>query len=715
MPFSASFYQLQKEYADELAEFRKREDPQQTIGKVFVRIDSFTPSDIPIPQQPTRFDLFLNNGLNEVKAAGGGRLVPGQPTCVIGQEFELLQHKGLQFNLTLRVIKDAHLRPQTMQIPVPAVIPSPAGHFSTGSEPSPQGHKKEKLISRIFGSPKKQKHASSAPSVNQGVDRPSSPNPAASVMRTVTRPPEPILGYMNREGDLARAHVNFEQLAAQMLGQATTFHLPLRGVSNPPPSLSSALGQRRGMTAMGMLGTDLDSGFAEEELARNVSQPRGTLDVTMFFVPSVAGLKPLVPARLTECVQAMAMAREEKEVKWAGVLTQQGGDSGKTWRRRWIELRGRKLLCLNEITRKRVGEICLSSAVAVEESRDPLSTPSPVANLSDASRISPNLVNSSFASSRGGYSAVEEEDFYEVERSFRIRLRGGDVIRFFADTDQDKERWTEELRSVLASFSSPSLGGNGLTSTHTSTSTPTPTPTPDWARHTLSVLEQFQRGDVTLQTILAPPQRRPHMPSRAYTPASAEPCFEEEEGPKMPTFPKLPPLSQPLHLPQSSVPRSTSPQSGTLAAGTPPEGHSRTSANHEMNHAPSPGSYVSHSYAAASTHQTPMHGHPPHHPRPPSALPRPVSRIGREWGDTLHLDERTSSRSPSVLFAPTRRMARPQSMLEHSKSSTSLHGSTGQGAVLSSNASAIPRPTSILVNGDVGSRGRNLAGRSARG
>lgn len=482
--------------------------------------------------QPTRFDLFLNNGINEVKAAGGGRLVAGQPTAVIGQEFELLQHKGLQFNLTLRVIRDAHLQPQTMQIPVPAVIASPGSGSSFDpsvltSRAPPMSPKKDKLISRIFGSPKKSKHASSP-----SRDRSGSPSPP--VVRTVTRPPEPILAFINREGDLARAHVAFEQQAEPMLGQVARLNLPLVGVSDPPQSLSEAHNRRRGMS---MMGASLDP--TEDQFMRNLGQPRGTLQVSMFFVPSVPGLEPLVPARLSECVEAMDLARSETVTRYAGTLTQSGGDCGKTWRRRWVELRGGTLVCRNEVTRKEVARIALASAEAVEESGNPLSTPT----------LSPQ-------------SHSEEEDFYEVERSFRLRLRGSGTLRFFADTDEEKARWMHELRAVIVP------GGSTR-------------PAPEWARNTLDLLNSLHRGFLTLPDILCPPRRlrgveardRPETDSPvASPPLPPQPLEMQPQLPKValpPKRAKSPPLRTPASTPLKEEPGDTATPDRDMA-GLPP-------------------------------------------------------------------------------------------------------------------------------------------------
>lgn len=239
-----------------------------------------------MPLQPTRLEVMLNNGLEEVRASGKNQLFAGQDQTIMGQEFQLRQHKGLEFTLTLRVVKDAH-----------SYCGPPSGTTATPSQPgSPR--KKEKLLSRIFGSPKKTKAKPLEPA----------PVPAAKI------PPHEFRRFLNREGDLARAHVAFDSLADQMLGKVVTLNLPMVEVLDPSLSLSASL------NTWGAQGVDP---LPPPRLHR----ARGTLQVSMFFLPFIGG--PL-PSRLIECAEGMSLARREQK--------DATGSSCPEWARHTLEL-----------------------------------------------------------------------------------------------------------------------------------------------------------------------------------------------------------------------------------------------------------------------------------------------------------------------------------------------------------------------------------------
>ncbi|CEH11845.1 DNA mismatch repair protein-MLH2/PMS1/Pms2 family [Ceraceosorus bombacis] len=206
------------EYAKEMREYRASENPRKATGKVFVFIDGFMPApELPIPptHKPTRFHCILDNGLHVVKT-GGAMLKPpvgpgaGPTVSKIGQEFELIKHKNLEFSLTLVVERSSPHLAETLPAP-----PTP----STSDKKPPSLAKGFKgLLSSPFHSPRRGKSTVVAP--------PASP----------TR--EPILSYLARDGTLGRASIVFESVAEQSLGRCHVVEVPvLAGPQGPQRGL----------------------------------------------------------------------------------------------------------------------------------------------------------------------------------------------------------------------------------------------------------------------------------------------------------------------------------------------------------------------------------------------------------------------------------------------------------------------------------------------
>ncbi|PWN40987.1 hypothetical protein IE81DRAFT_325080 [Ceraceosorus guamensis] len=206
------------EYAKEMREYRASENPRKATGKVFVFIDGFMPApQLPIPpaHKPTRFHCILDNGLHVVKT-GDAMLKPpvgsgaGPTVSKIGQEFELIKHKNLEFSLTLVIERSSPHLAETLAAP-----PTP----STSDKKPPSLAKGFKgLLSSPFHSPRRGKSTVVAP--------PASP----------TR--EPILSYLARDGTLGRASIVFESVAEQSLGRCHVVEVPvLAGPQGPQRGL----------------------------------------------------------------------------------------------------------------------------------------------------------------------------------------------------------------------------------------------------------------------------------------------------------------------------------------------------------------------------------------------------------------------------------------------------------------------------------------------
>lgn len=381
------------EYADEMRAYRANENPKKAAGKVFVMVDSYHPANMPLPAVPTKFFCILDNGLHVVKTGLSNLSSAANP---IAQEFELIQHKNLEFSLTLFTQKEA------------APPPSPTKKEKTGSIT-------KSFVSRLLRSPKKEKPISS-----QQTER-----------------LDPLAAYTNREGAFGRVDLVFETVAAQSLGKCFTVDLPVRGVADPVSSISghSSVSSRR-----------------HADFSRNLSRTRGHLRLKLFYLPPMPSVpKKLMPENLKECVLGMDNAQWHLgEPRLSGILTQQGGDC-RTWRRRPVKAQGTSLICFNDVTKRPIVKIDLSKAKSIDENWDPYD-PSLIKN--DKTVEGGKMV--SRESMVNKFNADEEPDeSYHVPNSFRITFADGEVISFFADTDQERKQWVSAMKEMIDSKRPP--------------------------------------------------------------------------------------------------------------------------------------------------------------------------------------------------------------------------------------------------------------------
>ncbi|PWN21935.1 hypothetical protein BCV69DRAFT_242159, partial [Microstroma glucosiphilum] len=384
------------EYAEEMRAYRASENPKKAAGKVFVSVESFQPANLGVPfVATTRFFSILDNGLHVVKT-GMSTLRPGQGSVSsIKQEFELIQHKNLEFSLTLYVQRDAHLIQAAKSRQVSAAVATP-----------PASPTKKSFMSRLLRSPKKQ----------------------ASRADAAEKPAEPsLMSFLNQEGALGKVNIVFEKVASKCLGKALTLELPVYGVADPPSALSrNSVDSRSG-----------------SNLSRNVNSSRGTLKITLFYLPPMPSVpKQMLPQNMQECIKGMQYAKwHHGGERLSGTLTQQGGDCS-TWRRRPVKAQSSYLVCYNEITKRPTVKIDLSKAEKIEEAWDPYSS-------------DPVRKNGASTKTRSGavihkYNVTEESDeSCNVPRSFRITFADGERISFFADTDEEKVQWIEAMAEMI--------------------------------------------------------------------------------------------------------------------------------------------------------------------------------------------------------------------------------------------------------------------------
>ncbi|CAO1617406.1 unnamed protein product [Jaminaea pallidilutea] len=391
------------EYADQMREYRANENPKKATGKVFVRVDSYQPANMALPSVPSKFYCILDNGLHVVKT---GLSTLSKASSPIGQEFELIQHKNLEFSLTLFV-----------QNPPAAAPKEPARPASPTKK---QGSVTKSFVNRLLRSPKKAKAGSN--------DEQASAEEAGN----------PLSTYTNREGALGRVDLVFENVAAKCLGKCLTIDLPVRGVADPVSTISTH-------------NNSMDS-RRNADFSRNLSKTRGTLRLKLFYLPPMPSVpKKVLPENLKECLQGMDDAYwHMDENGFSGTLTQQGGDCS-TWRRRPVRAQGRFLICFNDITKRPIVRIDLSKASSIDQNWDPYDP-----SLLTADEHVEGGKFASKAAMLRKYNANEEPDeTYHVPNSFRITFSDGEVITFFADTDEERKQWVKVLKEMVHSKHGP--------------------------------------------------------------------------------------------------------------------------------------------------------------------------------------------------------------------------------------------------------------------
>ncbi|KAJ1019569.1 hypothetical protein NDA18_006047 [Ustilago nuda] len=404
------------EYKKEMRELREGSTARKASGKVFVMVDSFTPTDLPVPSRPTSFHCILDNGLHMVKTATVPLRAGRGAVSKVSQEFELIQHKNLEFSLTLVVQRDAHL----MEPQRPS-SPSRREHAS----PTLKG------LSRFFTSPKKQA------AKRQQQEREAAAELAAQASRA-----EPMLAYINREGAFGRTGVIFERVASQCYARCMVLDLPVHGVSNPTGSISgpSSIASRYHVSMLSQV------------FRQNLSKVRGTLRLKLFYLPPLPSIpRDGLPENLGECIRGMQNAAWHRSEPWqTGTLTQLGGDCV-SWRRRPVEAQGQHLICFNAVTKKPTIKIDLSKAVCIEELGNHVNRGSMIFPAATSQAMGRSRTMASYAITG---TLAEEEDGdanYHVERSFRITFADGERITFFADTEAEKAQWVKVISDVIGS------------------------------------------------------------------------------------------------------------------------------------------------------------------------------------------------------------------------------------------------------------------------
>lgn len=214
-------------------------------------------------------------------------IVFDRTTCIanIASEFELVADERLEFNLSFKILRDAHLLPQRpVQEPVPVVSTKSKHSHSHSASGFKAG------LRNLLSSPKKSRpdRIENRPPSRQDLN---GHVPAQSAPRAPEVPP--ILAYMNREDDIA----TFSLKAADVIPHCTGNKLVKLYTCQP------ALGAERGLRDVAMV------------------------ELHLFYIPPMpeVPIKDL-PQSIDEGLAGLREAENHEKTHFEGVLTQQGAD-----------------------------------------------------------------------------------------------------------------------------------------------------------------------------------------------------------------------------------------------------------------------------------------------------------------------------------------------------------------------------------------------------
>ncbi|EED21878.1 GTP binding protein (Bud4), putative [Talaromyces stipitatus ATCC 10500] len=369
-------------------------DDDQERGRLFVKVVGVRDLDMPLPKgEKLQFSLTLDNGLHCVTTSWLelGRSAP------IGQEFELIVHKDLEFQLTLQMKTEGTLLKQTRQSVVSSI-----------SSPSKQ---KTSAFSRVFASPKKRKEMEMKQQLEQQEKQ-------RQEAKANAGPWEKLRSVVDRDGSFARAYVALSDHEKYAFGRPYVVRVPCfnEWATEEPSSVKS-----------------------KKSSTLNIVQKRppykiGNLELQLLFVPLPKGAKEEdMPKSMNACIREMREAENTASRTYEGYLSQQGGDCP-FWRRRFFRLRGSKLTSYHETTRQARATINLAKAVKL---------------IDDRSTLTQKETSTRGGGRRKSGFSEEEEGYMFVEEGFRIRFGNGEVIDFYADSRPEKEGWLNVLSETV--------------------------------------------------------------------------------------------------------------------------------------------------------------------------------------------------------------------------------------------------------------------------
>lgn len=257
--------------------------------------------------------------------------------------------------------------------------------------PPPQAVVQEKEskhgLSKLFGAKKRTASRASPASAAQ-------PGAVADVARV-----DPWQNLTAADGSFGRSYIDFSQYEKDIYGKSATFEITCFNE------------------------------WATNSATRTRREPFkiAKVKLQMMFVPRVSKSDTL-PSSIEEAQAVLKRHSQEEPAAMEGHLSQLGGDC-QYWRRRFFVLKNSTLIAHSDVSRKPRANINLAKAARVIADRSSLSEPVVV--------VGKNRRRSAFAE--------KEEGALNIDKGFRIRFANGEIIDFFADTNEDKDAWISAL------------------------------------------------------------------------------------------------------------------------------------------------------------------------------------------------------------------------------------------------------------------------------
>lgn len=391
---------------------KKSELLESDRGRLFVRVLGVKHITLPrVAEKQAKFNVVLDNGVQELVTPF--RSLSGE-NAAVDQEFELVAGSArLDINLTMRAKwprAGAQVPSRSKQhLRTPSIA-------SNSTEASDKSARKLGGFSKLFG--KKKSPAPSSP-----VASPRLPQTANATYLPVKDAWDDLT---DTDGSFGRVQISLADHEDKIYGKAQKFELPIANHWS----------------------------VITHHCRRTPHEPYqvGILQVQMMFVPRVSKQEQLphsIAEALTQLQTGRAAVQSEKKavadrekaeaarqielrrnaVQHEGYLSQLGGDCT-YWRRRFFKLDGCNLTAYSESRKPRIS-INLVKATQV------------VADKSTLTRApGKNRRKSAFAE--------QEEGFMFVDSGFRVKFENGEVIDFYAEDSEDKQRWVGALKNAVA-------------------------------------------------------------------------------------------------------------------------------------------------------------------------------------------------------------------------------------------------------------------------
>ncbi|KAI1212324.1 DUF1709-domain-containing protein [Annulohypoxylon truncatum] len=381
-------------------------------GRLFIKVMGVKDLDLPLPKnERVWFSLTLDNGVHCVTTSWL-ELARNAP---IGQEFELVVPRELEFQLTLNVKLDK-------PAPQRAVVSTPKA-----SKP------KSSPFSRVFASPKKRKEMEARQRAEEEAYALAQREAAAKQMSAASSAWDLLSPLAAENGTFARSYVCLKEHESRCYGRPYMVEVAaFNEWATEEAAFASSVKSKR-------------AGVPSNAVVRRAPYKIGKLEVQLLFVPRPKGCTDDdMPKSMGMCIRELKAAEERLSKNWEGHLSQQGGDCP-YWRRRYFKLVGTRLTAYHETTRQPRATINLANAKRLIDDRRTLTDPETTGRGGKRRR-------SAFAE--------EEEGYMFVEEGFRIRFNNGEIIDFYADTAEDKQGWMRALGDVIGRSGGVDESGN---------------------------------------------------------------------------------------------------------------------------------------------------------------------------------------------------------------------------------------------------------------